>query len=94
MITFEFRIPKESLRNEIQRLVQAYPLLVRHIPDALNIFTVISDNNDRQCEVKRRLKKKKTTCLFMHFRHLIFLLGHQLILLLHSLILLVHDLIK
>jgi len=65
MITFEFRIPKESLRNEIQRLVQAYPLLVRHIPDALNIFTVISDNNDRQCEVKRRLKKKNKPLVYL-----------------------------
>jgi hypothetical protein len=52
-----FRIPKESLRMEIQRLVKSYPLQVRHIPEALCIFTVTSDN-DRQCEVNRRLIKK------------------------------------
>ncbi len=45
-----FSIPKESLRMEIQRLVRSYPLQVRHIPEALNIFTLTSDN-DRQCEV-------------------------------------------
>ncbi len=47
-----FRIPKESFRNEIQRLVKSYPLQVRHIPDALSIFTATSDN-DRQCEVNK-----------------------------------------
>jgi hypothetical protein len=35
---------------EIQRLVKSYPLQVRHIPEALSIFTLTSDN-DRQCEV-------------------------------------------
>jgi len=53
-----FRIPKEPLRNEIQRLVKSYPLQVRHIPDALSIFTVTADN-DRQCEVNPKIKFKK-----------------------------------
>ena len=46
------RIPKESLRLEIQRLVKSNPLQVRHIAEALSIFTLNSDN-DRQCEVGR-----------------------------------------
>jgi hypothetical protein len=54
MIVFNFSIPKESLRNEIQRLVRSSPLQVRHIPEALSIFTVTSDN-DRQCEVNKSL---------------------------------------
>ncbi|CAF3028596.1 unnamed protein product [Rotaria sp. Silwood2] len=48
-ISLYFTIPKESLRLEIQRLVKSYPLQVRHIPEALSIFTLTSDN-DRQCE--------------------------------------------
>ena len=48
------RIPKESLRLEIQRLVKSNPLQVRHIPEALSIFTLNSDN-DRQCEVNENL---------------------------------------
>jgi hypothetical protein len=54
MIVFNFSIPKESLLNEIQRLVRSSPLQVRHIPEALSIFTVTSDN-DRQCEVNKNL---------------------------------------
>ncbi|CAF4219354.1 unnamed protein product [Rotaria socialis] len=48
-ITLYYTIPKESLRNEIQYLVKSYPLLVRHIPEALCIFTATAEN-DRQCE--------------------------------------------
>ncbi|CAF4139791.1 unnamed protein product [Rotaria sp. Silwood2] len=48
-ISFYYAIPKDSLRNEIQQLVKSNPLQVRHIPEALSIFTVTSDN-DRQCE--------------------------------------------
>ncbi|CAF1029135.1 unnamed protein product [Rotaria sordida] len=48
-ISLYYAIPKDSLRNEIQQLVKSNPLQVRHIPEALNIFTVTSDN-DRQCE--------------------------------------------
>jgi hypothetical protein len=89
-----FRIPKEPLRNEIQRLVKSYPLQVRHIPDALSIFTVTADN-DRQCEVNPKIKfEKKKKKRIYYFRHLIFLHGLQLIPLLHFLILQVHDLIK
>jgi hypothetical protein len=59
---FNFSIPKESLRLEIQRLVKSYPLQVRHIPEALSIFTLTSDN-DRQCEVIK-IKKKIRNFLF------------------------------
>ncbi|CAF4922492.1 unnamed protein product, partial [Rotaria sp. Silwood1] len=48
-ISFYYAIPKDSLRSEIQQLVKSNPLQVRHIPDALSIFTVTSEN-DRQCE--------------------------------------------
>lgn len=50
IVKLNFSIPKESLRLEIQRLVKSYPLQVRHVPEALSIFTLTSDN-DRQCEV-------------------------------------------
>ncbi|CAF3557038.1 unnamed protein product [Rotaria sp. Silwood1] len=49
-----YTIPKESLRLEIQRLIKSYPLQVRHIPEALSIFTLTSDN-DRQCEASHIL---------------------------------------
>ncbi|CAF1456162.1 unnamed protein product, partial [Adineta steineri] len=53
-ISLYYTIPKESLRLEIQRLVRSYPLQVRHIPEALSIFTLTSDN-DRQCETSHIL---------------------------------------
>ncbi|CAF0765748.1 unnamed protein product [Adineta ricciae] len=53
-ISLYYTIPKESLRLEIQRLVKSYPLQVRHIPEALSIFTLTSDN-DRQCETSHIL---------------------------------------
>ncbi|CAF0893475.1 unnamed protein product [Adineta steineri] len=54
-ISLYYAIPKEPLRTEIQRLVKSYPLQVRHLPEALNIFTVISDNNIRHCETSHIL---------------------------------------
>ncbi|CAF1047050.1 unnamed protein product [Rotaria sordida] len=53
-ISLYYTVPKESLRLEIQRLVRSYPLQVRHIPEALSIFTLTSDN-DRQCETSHIL---------------------------------------
>ena len=77
------RIPKESLRLEIQRLVKSYPLQVRHIPEALSIFTLTSDN-DRQCEVRRIFvpgAQRNTTRLDSSFdRHLRFWHGRRSIL--------------
>lgn len=76
------RIPKESLRLEIQRLVKSYPLQVRHIPEALSIFTLTSDN-DRQCEVRRTFvpaAQRNTTRLNSSLdRHLRFWHGRRLI---------------
>ncbi|CAF3629224.1 unnamed protein product, partial [Didymodactylos carnosus] len=48
-ITMYYSLPKESLRQEIMRLVKTYPVQVRHIPEALHIFTLTSDN-DKLCE--------------------------------------------
>ena len=45
------RVHKESLRTEIQRLVKSNPCQVRHIPDALAIFTTAPDES-RLCEVR------------------------------------------
>ncbi|UJR22456.1 hypothetical protein I4U23_025514 [Adineta vaga] len=49
-ISLYYIIPKDSLRTEVQRLVKAFPLQVRHIPEALNLFTTNVDKNDRHCE--------------------------------------------
>ncbi|CAF0823433.1 unnamed protein product [Adineta ricciae] len=54
-ISLYYTIPKASLRTEIQQLVKAFPFQVRHIPEALNLFTSTSNQNDRHCQTSHIL---------------------------------------
>ncbi|CAF4667555.1 unnamed protein product [Rotaria socialis] len=70
-VSLYYTIPKESLRLEIQRLVKSCPLQVRHIPEALIIFTQTSDN-DRQCEfASRMLYTTKSEALILYIPQLV-----------------------
>lgn len=69
-VFFFCRTPKDSVRNEIQRLVKSFPLQVRHIPDALSIFTAAGDH-DRQCEVNLKIIKVKTKTLLFQTSHIL-----------------------